>query len=815
MSKCMLIDALHPEETRVVITDDRHNIEEFDFITTAKKQIKGNIYLAKVTRVEPSLQAAFVEYGGDKQGFLSFSEVHPDYYQIPVADRQKLLEEQDRLNREEAEKLDREEEEEEEDKGKKRTRRRTRRSSSRGGKKDNAAEADAGDDSAEDAVAAADTDEAASDDDDKPKAKKTRTRRRRTPAAKKSQDLAADAISTSSDVIDEDEESDEPAETPDTIETASEEEEIEQARSKSTNFSKRYKIQEVVKRGQIMLVQVVKEERGNKGVSLTTYISLAGRYCVLMPNSSKEGGISRKIGKHDERKRLRSITSELRDKRGMSAIIRTAGIGRTKAEIKRDYEYLIKQWSQIREDALAASAPALVYEESNILKRSIRDYYNADIEKVMVQGDEAYKTAKEFMKMIMPSHAPRVKQYKEITPLFSAYDVESQLQSMYQPEAKMRSGGYVVINHTEALISIDVNTGKSTTERNVEETALKTNLEAAAEIARQLRLRDLGGLIVIDFIDMFYGRNRRAVERAFKDALKSDRAKIQVGHISPFGLLELSRQRIRPSLSETTTNSCPHCHGTGLIRSKESLSIEIVRILEEDASSGNYRELRVSVSPELAVFMLNQSRKHLTQIEETYGVTIIIKSEHELTISEYSIEKIQHSGNREKMDSRTNNGKRESRRGSRGGRRSRGGRNRDRRGQDAESDAPEADAEDNDSQMDANDADDATAEEDAPKRSSRRRGSRGGKKEDGRSRRGGRRGGKRKDEDDAPSDDGDTAQETVEDSQPETANDSADTAPAPEPKKETASAVSNVIAIEEEEDDDRPKRKGWWSKVVS
>lgn len=667
MAKRMLIDAVRPEETRVVIVGDHNRIEEFDFITSAKSQVKGNIYLAKITRVEPSLQAAFVEYGGDKQGFLSFSEIHPDYYQIPIADRKRLLEEQARLEREEAERDARREREEDS--------RRARRDQQEGGVDGDVVEEYAASEEGE-------------DEGREGRGNRSRRRgRRRTYAARMKDEQAAE-IATRSDVVEgvddlpspaeplpdvpvekvsaealpapehvasgEAEEAapaveteapaeeavteNEPAEKPNTLDTASDEEDIE--RYRKSVFSKRYRIQEVVKRGQIVLVQVIKEERGNKGVSLTTYISLAGRYCVLMPNASKDGGISRKVGKNEERKRLRDIAAEMKESCGMSVIIRTAGVGRTKIEIKRDHDYLVKLWNLIREDALAANAPALIYEESDILKRSIRDYYEPEIEEILVQGDNAYKGAKEFMKLIMPSHAPRVKQYRETTPILSDYHVESQLEEMYQPVAKLRSGGYVVINHTEALISIDVNSGRSTSERNVEETALKTNLEAAREIARQLRLRDLGGLIVVDFIDMFYGKNRRAVERAFKDALRADRAKIQVGHISPFGLLELSRQRLRPSISETTTLPCPHCKGTGFIRSNESVAIEIVRALEREASSGTFRELRVTVSTETALHMLNCTRRYLNEVEEKFNVSVVIKSDHSYLSSQYSMEKI-------------------------------------------------------------------------------------------------------------------------------------------------------------------------------
>lgn len=664
MTKRMLIDANHPEETRVVIVGEHNRIEEFDFVTSAKSQIKGNIYLAKVTRVEPSLQAAFIEYGGEKQGFLSFSEIHPDYYQIPIADRKRLLEEQERMNREEAERNARREQEEEEKGGsasegteftgeedgqpgngdfrpvgdRRRGRGRMRRRTFSARVKEEGATAistrsETLEDAGEGAVSAG---------ADFPAATEAAGAAERADGPEDTENAGIDTFRPEQDAL--------AGEKPNTLDTNSDEEDIESYRK--TSFSKRYRIQEVIKRGQIMLVQVIKDERGNKGCSVTTYISLAGRCCVLMPNSSKDGGISRKVGKTEERKRLREICTEMKESCGMSVIIRTAGLGRTRMEIKRDHEYLVKLWNMIREDAIAATAPALIYEESNILKRSIRDYYNADIEEVQIQGDQAFRQAKDFMKLIMPSQAPHVKHYQKDSPILSDFGVEAQLEEMYQPIARLRSGGYIVINHTEALISIDVNSGRSTSERNVEETALKTNLEAAREVARQLRLRDLGGLIVVDFIDMFYGKNRRAVERAFKDALRADRAKIQLGHISPFGLLELSRQRIRPSIGESTTLSCPHCQGTGHIRSNDSVAIEIVRSLEREASSGGFRELRVTVSTETALHLLNRSRRYLTEIEEKFDVAVVIRSDHGFLSSQYSMEKIRRSGDRPEGDFR-------------------------------------------------------------------------------------------------------------------------------------------------------------------
>ncbi len=685
MTKLMLVDASHEEETRVVLTDEQGRINELDFVSSSRQQIKSNIYLAKITRVEPSLQCAFVEYGGGKQGFLSISEIHPDYYQIPIADRQKLLEEEAQQQEED----DKREAAREEANEKRNARRKPRGKSDdededsenadaddegssddkpkKSRKRSFAARAKAGEDLAVSAEVT-EEDKIVEEPDTKDETKDEKPKKKPAAKGKKKADPdAEDDANTDAESDDKktakkptkkeaaptDDAADDDDDTDDNnsdVEVMDDEEELDdQRKSSNRNFTKRYKIQEVIKHGQIMLVQVVKEERGNKGVSLSTYISLPGRYCVLMPNSSKGGGISRKISNRNDRKRLKEIASELKESRGISAIIRTAGIDRTKADIKRDYEYLIKLWNQIREEAISSTAPALVYEEGDVIKRSIRDYYHGDIEKVYVQGEEAFNTAKEFMKILMPSHAAKVKHYTEDTPLFYEYDIESQLQSIHTTRAKLKSGGYLDINPTEALISVDVNSGRSTSERNVEETAVKTNLEAAAELGRQMRLRDLGGLIVIDFIDMYQGKNRRAVERAMKDALKSDRAKIQMARISSFGLMEMSRQRLRPSMAETTSSQCPRCEGTGMVRSPESLAIEAVRVLEKEAAGGNYRELRLSVHNDLAVYMLNHSRQHITDIEKQSGVEITIKVDPSPN-AEYTLERILHNGNIDRND---------------------------------------------------------------------------------------------------------------------------------------------------------------------
>ncbi len=611
MTKRMLIDAVHPEETRVVIMDGKQ-IVDFDFVSAAKKQVKGNIYLAKITRVEPSLQAAFVEYGGGKQGFLPFAEIHADYYQIPAADRQRLLEEAAR----------------------------------EGGD-------DESDDQPVEQVAStqeeADALEANNNSDEQislPNFQEIQPLPELPEDAPVALDADVPAVSeaVAPETAEASEGADAPegsaAEAPESVETiASEEEEMRQERKKR-NFYRRYKIQEVIRRGQIVLVQVIKEERGNKGASLTTYLSLPGRYCVLMPNSPKDGGISRKIASPEDRKRLKAISTELRLAEGMSVIIRTAGMERPRAEIKRDFDYLVKLWNHIREVTLASTAPALIYEESDVIKRAIRDQYKNDVEDIIVEGEQGYEAAREFMRLLLPSHTSKVKQHTDSTPLLYAYDIEEQLMSMHDPVVKLKSGGYIVINPTEALISIDVNSGRSTGERNIEETAYKTNMEAAAEVGRQLRLRDLAGLIVIDFIDMLESRNRRNVEKALKDVLKADRAKIQLGRISPFGLLEMSRQRLRPSIAETSMVPCPHCEARGYIRSNESMSIQIIRAVEKEAATGSWGSFRVIAPQVVALHLLNFKRDILRGLEQRHGVTVQILIDVNLTSSEFNVEKM-------------------------------------------------------------------------------------------------------------------------------------------------------------------------------
>jgi len=547
MSMRMLIDARHPEETRVAVVKG-NRIEEFDFESAEHKQLKGNIYLAKVTRVEPSLQAAFVDYGGNRHGFLAFSEIHPDYYQIPKADREALL-------REEAE---------------------------------HAAE----EERLRDAEDLEPSDPHHDDDgtDDRPEEPEG--------------DNGADEAGTGSSRSSVDESA------------------ADELRKKRQNLRRRYKIQDVIQRRQVLLVQVVKEERGNKGAALTTYLSLAGRYCVLMPNTSHGGGISRKISNGSDRKRLKSIMTDLKLPSTMGLIVRTAGLSRTKVEIKRDFDYLARLWDEIRERTLGSSAPALIYRDSDLIKRAIRDLYHRDIDEVIVEGEEGYKAARGFMKLLMPSHVRRVKLHSEATPAFQRYGVEDQLNAMYQPMVQLKSGGYLVINPTEALVSIDINSGRSTREHNIEQTATNTNLEAAQEIARQLRLRDMAGLIVIDFIDMEQNSHVRKVEKAMKEALKNDRARIQVGRISSFGLMEMSRQRLRTGVLEASTKPCPHCDGTGLMRTAASAGLSALRIIEDEATRGRGDKIVLRAGRDAAVYVLNKKRAELADIEHRYGVSI-------------------------------------------------------------------------------------------------------------------------------------------------------------------------------------------------
>ncbi|GGF67972.1 ribonuclease E [Paracoccus acridae] len=603
MAKKMLIDATHAEETRVVVVDGT-KVEEFDFETVNKRQISGNIYLAKVTRVEPSLQAAFVDYGGNRHGFLAFAEIHPDYYQIPAADRAALIaEERAYAEAQEAEEAAR---------------------SSR--RKPQAERAEAGDE-----VATADAPEADETGADEDRAQEAGEARDTDTAEAdgNGHDHDHDGEAAASDASDKDEE----------IESVAEEDVAEEIRVQKKPRPRRYKIQEVIKVRQIMLVQVVKEERGNKGAALTTYLSLPGRYCVLMPNTARGGGISRKITNVADRKKLKDIASELDVPKGAGLIIRTAGSQRTRTEIRRDYEYLLRLWEQIRDLTFKSIAPAPIYEEGDLIKRVIRDLYNSEIDEVLVEGERGYRVAKDFMKMIMPTHGRAVQQYTDQMPLFARYQVESYLAGMFNPVVQLKSGGYIVIGVTEALVAIDVNSGRATKEGSIEETALKTNLEAADEVARQLRLRDLAGLIVIDFIDMEERRNNAAVEKRMKDKLKSDRARIQVGRISGFGLMEMSRQRLRPGMLESTTQPCAHCHGTGLIRSDDSLALTILRAIEEEGTRKRSREVLVRAPVTVVNFLINQKREHIAGIEARYGLSVRLEADPALISPDFAIEK--------------------------------------------------------------------------------------------------------------------------------------------------------------------------------
>ncbi|WP_299294313.1 ribonuclease E/G [uncultured Tateyamaria sp.] len=640
MAKKMLIDATHAEETRVVVVDG-NKVEEFDFESENKRQLAGNIYLAKVTRVEPSLQAAFVDYGGNRHGFLAFSEIHPDYYQIPVADREALMEEERAYV--EAQKARDEAEEKSRSKSKS-SRSRSRSKASKTKDDDPKISTEIEGMETIDLEADVPEDEAAS-----PMETVAETPVE-TPAADEVETDAAPAAEeadTTDAAAETDAAEDEPAEAKasdatskdDSIESVADEDDSEDIRPVRKPRPRRFKIQEVIKVRQILLVQVVKEERGNKGAALTTYLSLAGRYCVLMPNTARGGGISRKITNAADRKKLKEIANEIDVPQGAGLIVRTAGAQRTKSEIKRDYEYLQRLWEQIRELTLKSIAPAKIYEEGDLIKRSIRDLYNREIDEVFVEGERGYRIAKDFMKMIMPSHAKNVKQYQDSLPLFARYQVETYLGGMFNPTVQLKSGGYIVIGVTEALVAIDVNSGRATKEGSIEETALKTNLEAAEEVARQLRLRDLAGLIVIDFIDMDERKNNSAVEKRMKDKLKTDRARIQVGRISGFGLMEMSRQRLRPGMIEATTQPCAACHGTGLIRSDDNLALSILRQIEEEGTRRRSREVLVKCPVGIANFLMNQKREHIAQIEARYGLSVRIEGDPHLVSPDFTVEK--------------------------------------------------------------------------------------------------------------------------------------------------------------------------------
>jgi ribonuclease E len=677
MKTRMLIDARHREETRVAVVTG-NTIEEFDFESAEHKQLKGNIYLAKVTRVEPSLQAAFVDYGGNRHGFLAFSEIHPDYYQIPKEDRERLLAEEAAAAAEEAALREQEEAEEDEPSD-------IMRSDARDDEDADFIEVESDDridtiDMSEgeepDLEGNGDDEgEASAADGEEGDRRDRRGRRRRGRGGKANAPKASDEV-----------------------------------RAKRMNLRRRYKIQDVIHRRQVLLVQVVKEERGNKGAALTSYLSLAGRYCVLMPNTSHGGGISRKISSAADRKRLKSIISDLSLPATMGCIIRTAGLARTKPEIKRDFDYLARLWDEIRERTLKGSAPMLIHSDSDLVKRAIRDIYNKDIDDVLVEGADGYKAAKDFMKLLMPSHAKRVQHYADPVSLFQRHGVEDQLNAMYNPVVQLKSGGYIVINPTEALVSIDINSGRSTKEYGIEQTALSTNLEAAREIARQLRLRDMAGLVVIDFIDMDHHSNARKVERAMKEALKNDRARIQVGRISSFGLMEMSRQRLRTGVLEASTRQCPHCEGTGLVRTASSSALSALRLIEEEAARGHGSQISLLASQEATIYILNNKRIELAEIEDRYHVNVEVLPNGEvegakMTVTasgprperpamlasiveiedEDDIDEIEDEIDGEEEEGRAEEGPRDGRNGQRKRRRRgrRGGRNRDRDEQQA------------------------------------------------------------------------------------------------------------------------------------
>ena len=659
MAKKMLIDATHAEETRVVVVDG-NKVEEFDFESQNKRQIAGNIYLAKVTRVEPSLQAAFVDYGGNRHGFLAFSEIHPDYYQIPVADREALMAEEKAY----AEAMAAEAEQEEQ-KPKRTRRRRAKPAAQRSSDPIETREVSAVDgmetidlipeDAAETTAPLVQSDPFEASPETAESQDTVEAAPESAPESAPEAAPEADAVSEDGDGVAEPEAALEPEDdaqnqdggqdqdeddlSDDGIESVAQEDDSEDVRPVRKPRPRRYKIQEVIKVRQIMLIQVVKEERGNKGAALTTYLSLAGRYCVLMPNTARGGGISRKITNAADRKKLKEIATTIVVPEGAGLIVRTAGAKRTKTEIKRDYEYLQRMWEQIRELTLKSSAPAAIYEEGDLIKRSIRDLYNRDIDEVLVEGAAGYRNAKDTMKMIMPSHAKNVKHYVDPMPLFARFQVESFMDGMFNPTVQLKSGGYLVIGITEALVAIDVNSGRATKEGSIEQTALNTNLEAAEEVARQLRLRDLAGLIVIDFIDMDERRNNIAVEKRLKDKLQSDRARIQVGRISGFGLMEMSRQRLRPGMLEASTQPCAHCHGTGLIRSQDSLGLTILRELEEEGGRARSKEVLIKAPISIANFLINQKREHISQIEQRHGMAVRIEADPFLVSPDYSIEK--------------------------------------------------------------------------------------------------------------------------------------------------------------------------------
>jgi len=854
MTKKMLIDATHEEETRVAVVDNGQ-LEEFDYESMVRKQIKGGIYLAKVTRVEPSLQAAFVNYGGNRHGFLPFSEIHPDYFRIPISDREALLEEQkaefDRQNNFEEDEEDEEEavvEDVDDDE-------------IADAKENDGDEDDTDSDDEEAVVEVGGADKPADEDDSdlkeksKKKSKKASKKAAKKKAKKSSQKSSnsSEEESDESDSESEDEtdehnkkvdETDEDEVDGNSIDDSEEvdgnkkpnrnqkrgrgrykkghkgkgranmrrkknDEMVDEDGAKPFRFSLRnkYKIQEVVKRGQIMLIQVSKEERGNKGAAVTSYLSLPGRYCVLMPNSPRGGGVSRKIGNFKDRKRMREILKELTIPDGMSVILRTAGVSRTKAEIKRDLDYLMRLWNTIREETLNSTAPSLINEEGNLIKRSIRDLYTRDIDEVLVAGERGYKTAKDFMKMLVPSHSKKVKEYnEEKVPLFHKYKVEKQISEIGEISVTLKSGGYLVINPTEALVSVDVNSGKATKGRHIEETAVKTNLEAASEVARQLRLRDLGGLVVIDFIDMEERRNNRKVENRLRDALSNDRARIQVGRISSFGLLELSRQRLNPSLTEAQFDTCPHCDGSGTIKSMDFAAITALRSLIEEGIKGRVAELSLNLPNSVAVYILNNKRQMLADIEELYDFRVHIKTDDKLKASEFRIDVIKKrksSGNDDDVEEdndqntkQSNNDdassddkpKKSRRRGRRGGRRHNKNKNQDDNNSD--------------DQQSANNQSDGNAEADVKASKPSKKSNRSSSKKS-----------EKKDDEKAPVKKAQKPSKDDKSSDKPTDKPKAKAKPAPK-LKDKPPTENTAKEFEVVNEAPTKKKKGWWNKLI-
>ncbi len=924
MTKKMLIDAAHPEEVRVAVLDNG-KVEDFDFESAARKPLRGNIYLARVTRVEPSLQAAFVEYGGNRHGFLAFSEIHPDYYQIPVSDRQALQKAEAEVA-ELASQLelssrgdddhddDDDHDHDHDDDGRRSARRHDRDEDHSDEEAANRKAKAASDDSDEHDADPVDEIEGAPSDDeeeeeeqdgeededgasvavkskDQDEAEAEQTAEASGGDAEEADDAsddqdadAAEASAEDEDASeddveeDEDDEVEEP-ETPETRRSKAKErealfEKYKDAKRRRSQLLRNYKIQEVIKRRQILLVQVVKEERGNKGAALTTYMSLAGRYCVLMPNTARGGGISRKIPHSTDRKRLRRVVDSLDVPQGMGLIIRTAGAKRTKVEIKRDYDYLLRLWENIRSLTLKSIAPCLIYEEASLIKRAIRDLYDKDIGEVLVEGETGYREAKDFMKMLMPSHAKFVQPYKGNAPIFLKHGVEQQLDGMYQPVVRLKSGGYIVIHQTEALVAIDVNSGRATRERNIEQTALKTNIEAAYEAARQFRMRDLAGLIVLDFIDMEEQRNNRKVEKALKDAIKHDRARIQLGRISNFGLMEMSRQRRRSGIVDGTTQACPTCAGAGVIRSAEMAALRILRAVEGEAVSGRAGIISVHASLDVTVYVLNHHRDWLKRIEEANGVTIQLIPDTERAGDDYSLEKsgvpreradtaqviradqtelveldeepeAEAAPDRDEAESDDQGGERKKRRRRR--------RRKDRDSSEArearETDSPGDDESDSDegdgAEREASDAD--SSDEDGDKRRRRRRGRRGGRRNRRNRSDGSEDGQNAAEAKDGSSDDSDDqdgrkaeAVETPEETPAAAAETEAETETAPAPRANGAAhenghdaAPSGEAAAQNQEDAgtepeeepasadlagapqpavEKPKKKGWWSR---